>query len=586
MTAVVRRRLPATPAMSLFVLRFHIVLMGPDRGRRDRAPRMRAHLACLSLATILASVGGPAFGQALTSDLLRPVAGGFVAPQDMPLRRTEMRDDEQPRDRDAMAPSRIGKIPTYGSEVASGASDSGFNSLNRKRKAPKPYPGAPKQAAAGTAPPSAASIGLRRLPLPPSASAHRAPLAPAITGSVPGQPDRRQLKVDNDPYGALGVYVGSFLVKSAVEIGGGYDTNPARFTVPRGSSFYRIAPELLAATDWSRHSVIVDLRGSFTGFGNTFPALPGQASSAPENVDRIELNGKVAGRLDISRDTRANAEFRLRVGADNPGSPNLQAGLARFPLFTATGGSIGVEQDFNRLQLRMDGTIDRVVYQNSTLTDGTRLSNADRDYSQYGGVGRVSYEVLPGLKPFGEIQADTRVHDTPIDRNGYRRDSTGGYVKAGTTFEYSRLLIGELSIGYASRSYADPRLNNLKGLLSSASLVWSATPLTTARFIATTSLDETTIPGVPGVLTRTYTFEVNHDFRRWLTAVGRFTYGTQDYQESTRFDQIYSLSGDVIYRLNRDIQIKAQVRRDLLQSSIPSASTASTVVMLGVRLQR
>ena len=34
------------------------------------------------------------------------------------------------------------------------------------------------------------------------------------------------------------------------------------------------------------------------------------------------------------------------------------------------------------------------------------------------------------------------------------------------------------------------------------------------------------MPGVSGVLTHTYTFEVDHDFRRWLTAIGKFTYGT------------------------------------------------------------
>ena len=50
----------------------------------------------------------------------------------------------------------------------------------------------------------------------------------------------------------------------------------------------------------------------------------------------------------------------------------------------------------------------------------------------------------------------------PADRFGYLRDSNGGYIKAGTTFEFTRLLIGEASIGYAARSYTDPRLENLK----------------------------------------------------------------------------------------------------------------------------
>ena len=38
-------------------------------------------------------------------------------------------------------------------------------------------------------------------------------------------------------------------------------------------------------------------------------------------------------------------------------------------------------------------------------------------------MGRVSYEVMPGLKPFAEVQGDSRVHDLPLDRNGYAREA-------------------------------------------------------------------------------------------------------------------------------------------------------------------
>ena len=135
------------------------------------------------------------------------------------------------------------------------------------------------------------------------------------------------------------------------------------------------------------------------------------------------------------------------------------------------------------------------------------------------------------------------------------------------------------------RDYVDPRLSQLQGLLTSASLTWTATPLTTAKFYSTTSIDETTVPGVSGVLTHTYTFEVDHDFRRWLTAIGKFTYGTYDYQGDGRSDKTYSLEGDLIYKMTRNLWLKGTLRRDILDSNIPLASSASTVVMLGVRLQ-
>jgi hypothetical protein len=146
-------------------------------------------------------------------------------------------------------------------------------------------------------------------------------------------------------------------------------------------------------------------------------------------------------------------------------------------------------------------------------------------------------------------------------------------------------LTGEIGVGYAARDYVDTRLNRLEGLLVSSSLTWTATPLTTAKFYSTTSIDETTVPGVSGVLTHIYTFEVDHDFRRWLTAIGKFTYGTYDYQGDGRFDRTYSIEGDLVYKMTRNLWLKGTLSRNILASNIPGNSTASTVVMLGVRVQ-
>jgi hypothetical protein len=572
-------------------------MSGPARGRRRRARALRAALPCLAL---FALDGGLVRAQTLGPELLRPMRDGFVLPQDSPLRRISDNDktgdaanDARLRDKAAPAPSRIGNIPTYGLAAASGASGSGFDSLNRGRRKPKLYPGQAKpKPPPGPGSPApvissarAISNGRVRLSVPPSESANKTPMAPAMAGTVAGQPPRKRLRIDDDPFGAVGGYAGGFLIKSAVELSGGYDTNPGRTFVPRGSPFFVVAPEFLAVSDWERHAVVADLRGSFTGYGNTFPPVDGVVSSAPTNIDRPDFTGHIDGRLDVSHDTRLTSQLRLRVATDNPGSPNIQAGLARYPIYATLGGTFGVDQNFNRLQLSAGGTVDRTVYQNSVLTDGEVTSNDDRNFSQYGGVGRVSYDLLPGLKPFGEIEGDSRVHDAPFDRSGFQRDSSGGYAKAGTSFEFSRLLTGEISLGYAARNYVDVRLNRLQGMLVGSSLVWTATPLTTAKFYSTTSIDETTVPGVSGVLTHTYTFEVDHDFRRWLTAIGKFTYGTYDYQGDGRFDRTYSLEGDLIYKMTRNLWVKGTLRRDLLNSNIPGNSTNSTVVMLGVRVQ-
>lgn len=584
--------------------------------RRSRAQFSRALPLCLAMAIVLGTTAAPAAAQTVTGDLFNPAPGGFAPKssafsplaQSRPAQPGSAASDDEPPLPPPMPP-RLGapqgqsQTPSYGSPAASGAAITGYDSLGRK-KAARGKPGTRPGANAGTAPGqngvgaagnNASLPPLPRGPLPstppklappPSTTANIAPVPPSVADGIVGQPLRRRLKTDDDPFGAPGIYYGSFLSKAAVELSGGYDTNPARVNPAMGSAFYVVAPELVVTSNWDRHALSADLRGSFTGYGSIFPADISASSGVPVVLDRPDFTGKIDGRIDVTHDTRINSELRLRVATDNPGSPNVETGLERYPIFATAGGTLGVEHDFNRLTVGIGGTVDHTSYQWSKLTDGTTSSNDDRDFSQYGGIARVSYDLKPGVKPFIEVEGDSRVHDLPIDRFGYHRDSDGGYIKGGTTFELTRLITGEAAIGWTARTYQDQRLGNISGLLTSASLVWTVTPLTTAKFIATSSIDESPLPGVPGVLTHTYTWQVEHALRRWLIATARFGYGNYDYQGLGRFDNTFTASVDLVYKLTRHFQIKGQIREDWLDSNIPGFSTRATIVTLGVRVQQ
>ena len=598
--------------------------------RRERGMWCRALQPCLQLSVLfLCTMAGqaPLRAQTVTPEMLRPEQGTTTAPTDSALRKTPLvsgvlpnpggpvsrplQSTAPPPVEDRPAGSRINRLQTFDVPAASGAGTTGFDALNRRRARAKLRPGAPRPRTLPGASQKSPSIYVQPPPPPPTFSANvptvtstaapsqlsapplpsvaRPPISQSIAGTYPGAPLRRRLRPDDDPFGAVGITAGSFLLRPAIEFSGGYDTNPARTAPARGSAFYAISPEFLAASNWSRHSLTADLRGTFTGYkvsGEPIPTGGTTTTPAPLDIDRPDFNGRINGRYDVVRDTRIVGEARARVSTDNPGSPNIQFGLAKYPLFLTTGATLGIEQDYNRFQIQLNGLADRTQFQNSRLTDGSSSSNNDRNFDQYGGLLRLSYDLLPGVKPFGEAQADTRIRDQRVDRSGFMRNSDGTTVRAGSTFEFSRLLLGEVSIGYAKRKYEDPRLNDLTGLLTRASLTWLVTPLTTVRLLADSSVDESQLFGVSGVLTRTYTFEVDHDFRRWLTGIGRFTAGTIDYQGGTRSDKFYSASANVLYKLNRELWLKGEIRHDWLDSNLPGFSTRATVVMLGVRLQR
>jgi hypothetical protein len=588
-------------------------------GRRAYAHGMRALLLLL-----LISVGSfDVEAQTLNRDLFSPVQDGF-APREGALRKTSPAGSNEPGTQggkssgDLLAPSRIGAIPTYGSPVASGAGTTGYDSFGRNRKKerakyatkalnkfglPAGMPSLSDRDRRGVSgqdldssranravlppPPSGPILSTPpKVAPPPSLNANTGPLAPSINGLVVGQPPRRRLKVDETPFDPVGIYYGSFLSKTAIEFSGGYDTNPALVAPARGSAFYVVSPELSVASDWARHSLSAELHGSYTGYGSMFPADISAVSGAPTTLDRPNLTSKIDGRVDVTRDTYVNAELRLLVATDNPGSPNIQTGLARYPVYATSGATLGLDQNFNRFNIALNGTFDRTSYQWSSLTDGSVSSNDDRDFNQYGGLARASYDWRPGVKPFVEFEADTRVHDEIIDRFGFQRDSDGGYLKAGSSFELSRLITGEAALGWSTRTYQDPRLDRISGLLTSASLVWTATSLTTAKFIATSSIDESPLPGVAGVFTRDYIVQVEHAFRRWLTGVAKFGYGTSDYEGLGRLDNRYTVSANLVYKLTRTYQIKGELRHDWLQTNAIGLSTQATIATLGVRVQQ
>jgi hypothetical protein len=235
------------------------------------------------------------------------------------------------------------------------------------------------------------------------------------------------------------------------------------------------------------------------------------------------------------------------ISTDNPGSPNLRADLAELPVYTTVGGSAGIGHRFNRLEVSIKGLAERTSYEDSKLTDGTTASNEDRNYDQLGGALRGSYELTPGVKPFVEVGADTRKHDTEFDQDGFQRNSKGVTGLVGTTFELTHQLTGEIAIGYTRREYDDPRLEEIKGLIGSASLVWTAHALTTVKLSAESSVGETTIPGASGILYRDVGLQVDHAFRRWLIGSLKFGFGLDDYVGIERQDQRYFAGAGLTY---------------------------------------
>ena len=393
------------------------------------------------------------------------------------------------------------------------------------------------------------------------------------TGAIAPRPIRRRF-VEDDPFGPTGFRRGAFIFKPSIDVSGGYNSNPGQRQNSPGSSFEQTAAELNIRSDWARHEWNTDLRGSYIWYNE----LP--------QYSKPDISLRTNARIDITKQTRANVEGYFALAADNPGDPNLPTDVAKPPLFISTGGTAGITHTFNRLDVTLKGSIDRTAYSDALLNDGSLLDLRDRNYNQYGMRLRVGYETLPGITPFVEGGIDHRQHDRTTDQDGVNRDSDGQFIKVGTTFELSRYLIGEASVGVQEREYADPDFQKLRSPLLDASLTYYATPLTTVKLDAKTSVGESVLAGVSGALSQDFNFQIDHAFRRWLIGTVKLGYGTDDYEGSARVDQRYIVSGGLIYKMTRDVHLRAEYRREWLNSTVSSQDYVSNIFTMGLRLMR
>jgi hypothetical protein len=541
------------------------------------------------VAACAALVGTPALAQTAVTPGSDPLAPQLQTDPRQPPRFEKSKWRERAP---LSAPATFKPVPPA-------AGDTGFDATNTRPAGTQAQPRAALTGQSGAlapglldaqpAPSAIAQADDQSEPAAEPVSPYQTP-PPSLTGGPPFDigPIRKlpkKLKAHEeieDPYAPLGVHAGAFTVYPAVEFIGGYDTNPSRSSGGKGAALYSIAPELQAQSNWSRHELKVDLRGSYTGY----------SPDETPTLSRPSFDGKITGRVDVTRDTRVDLNTRALVSTDNPGSPNIQAGLSKLPIFFTYGGGAGIAHSFNRFELAVKGTAERTVYQDSELTDGTTASNKDRQYNLYGAAVRGSYELFPGVKPYVEVAGDTRIHDLATDVYGFQRDSKGLSGSVGSTLQLTRVLTGEISVGYVQRKYDDPRFDDLTGLIGNASLIWTVDALNTVKFTASSTVGETTVPDVSGVLYRDALVQLDHSFRRWLIGTVKLGVGLDDYKNSPsatfpeREDKRYSAAAGLTYKLNRSLQLKGEVQQYWLRSNVAGNDYQATVFLLGLRAQR
>lgn len=433
-----------------------------------------------------------------------------------------------------------------------------------------------------------------RVPLPaliayPSAPSRRRPQV-VPDGSIPALPDDaptpaeaaipvlpppRRIPVEQDPFGPLGIRAGAFLLRPSIAEDFGYDSNPNRLSgsAVKGSAVLRTEGGLQAESNWSVHSLKVDLRGS----SSIFPSL--KNSAQPEGTGRAILH------LDVNRATGIDLETHAAITTQSPNSPETGGSTGRTNV-TTWGTGAGVTHNIGRIALSLGSIAEHTHYQDGTLAGGTVLPLSRDDFASYALKSRAGYRIGTAFNPFIETTLDMRRHDYATDANGYDRNSSGVNARLGNAFDIDGTLSGEVAAGFVHRNYEDARFTPLNGPSLDASLVWTVSPLTKVSVKAGTEIGETNLIGSSGVSIRKAEVEVVHALRRNLTLTGTARYTKSVYDGITLQQDEWASGFKAEYNLTRSLVIRGSYAYNLLRSSSPSSNYQASTFLLGLKLQR
>ena len=394
----------------------------------------------------------------------------------------------------------------------------------------------------------------------------------ALNATTDETPAPRRPPAD-DPYAALGIRAGGFILYPSLTIGAGFTTNASNGAGGPPSGFGTLAPELDIRSDWDRNAATLTLRGSYEKFLNA--AAPDQPTGSAEGTARIDFADQ------WSADLAAGATYEEQSLSD----PNFPTGADRPPGVIGLTSSAALNGDFGRVSFTLRGSADRAVYENAT-SGSSVIDQGDRTNTLYAARLRVGYEVTASLTPFVEGEVSRRAYDRLVDLEGVERSGTGLALRAGIALDRDPLLKGEISVGTTHENFDDPSLAPLQALTFDGSLVWAPTRLTTVTFDGTTALSPSTDPASSGSVLYDASVDVAYAWRQNVTVDWTGGVETERFQGTGEVDNTYRTGLAATWKINRSLQLTAGYVHAWLNSTDPTLPYQSDTVKAELRVQR
>ena len=344
-------------------------------------------------------------------------------------------------------------------------------------------------------------------------------------------------------YRPEGVRAGQFVLRPQLDVGVGYSSNVFALSdsgvgqleqyEDESSVFGLLRGSLTGASDWRRHEV------SFDAY------VEGFANEEFSEQGFVNAGLGLGGVLDVARGTEvfgglsydALNESRIENNA-------LSVALEPVP-FDLARAEVGVRREVGRTRASVRLDLAAYDYDDVSVvrfddfddvTGQPRLifrDVADQDFRDHTTTrlrGEIGVAVSPDTAVFVRGALIQRDFDGR-DALGFDRDSDGWRGEIGAEFDLTRLLRGELAVGYFEEEFEDGTFETVSGVAVDAALEWFPTEMTTVSATATRGARPSPFVAGGGITATDITLRADHELRRDTILYAHLGYGEDEWSD-------------------------------------------------------
>jgi hypothetical protein len=388
--------------------------------------------------------------------------------------------------------------------------------------------------------------------------------------------DRRPTQLFRfEPYEARGIRLGSFVLLPEAELGGVFLSNVFKGPGARADMALEVKPTARLVSNWRQHAVEFRATGASSYF-NEF---------STENDKSYAVEAR--GRYDLTRRTNIEILTSRAVTQDSRSNVNASTAAAARSDITTDVLAMAFNHRFNRLGVQLRGSVTEADFAPVASVAGNTITNNDRDIRTTEEAVRATWEFKPTLFGFVEAGLNQRNYKTTALSDGLSRDSTGERYRVGVSFgNGGQRIRGEASVGYAVQRPTNGRLTEIDGFVFDANLAYRMSALTSFLLTAKSDIQESSLSGSGGALSRQVGVEARHAFRRNVIASAGLAYSVADFSGVSQVEKEARANLGVEYFLNREVTLFSRYQHSAFTSTDLSRNYNADEFRVGMRIKR